>query len=406
MRRPCPPRRRAILTHAACAALPACIPPGPLLAAPPQPDAITLPMLACGSAFCTEYYVDDQRFRAVIDTGSPFLLVDGSNSACFEQRWGCYRPQSGGSGFALGDKSTEGYGGQEIEVDWRRGSLRLAGYPSRRATTKRSEVSFRRRGARAGSWTTPDPLRDVRVEPINFGVVKSYVGRGGSGAVYLGLAKQRQPRVRPTFLEQTPFAAMDINFVERTLTLDRKPLLRGKDAIPMVDLRPLGAPVTPYAVAVERLVVNGRPMALERPCVAIIDTGVTGMVVSDSLYDTDELPLPGAAMRTVKVEVRTERGKVVRFEAASRRRRSEEDDADVAPAVEYFPLIVTPVTLPWFDTERPWQQPRKQRLRADADGEISTSQSPHVIILGLSFLSDMRLTIDADEGRLATTRIV
>ena len=43
----------------------------------------------------------------------------------------------------------------------------------------------------------------------------------------------------------------------------------------MVDLRPLGAPVTPYAVAVERLVVNGRPMALERPCVAIIDTGVT-----------------------------------------------------------------------------------------------------------------------------------
>ena len=37
-------------------------------------------------------------FVVVIDTGSPFLLVDGSNSACFEQRWGCYRPQSGGSG--------------------------------------------------------------------------------------------------------------------------------------------------------------------------------------------------------------------------------------------------------------------------------------------------------------------
>ena len=32
--------------------------------------------------------------------------------------------------------------------------------------------------------------------------------------------------------------------------------------------------------------------------------------MSDSLYDSDELPLPGAAMRTVEVQMLTERGSV------------------------------------------------------------------------------------------------
>jgi len=59
--------------------------------------------------------------------------------------------------------------------------------------------------------------------------------------------------------------------------------------------------------------VNGAVVELSRPCVAVVDTGTTGLVISDSLYDSDELPLPGAAMRSVSVVVLTERGRQVRY---------------------------------------------------------------------------------------------
>ena len=36
-----------------------------------------MPLHRCNGAFCTYYTVDEQRFRAVVDTGSPFLMVDG-----------------------------------------------------------------------------------------------------------------------------------------------------------------------------------------------------------------------------------------------------------------------------------------------------------------------------------------
>ena len=58
-------------------------------------------------AFLTEYMVDDQRFRAVVDTGSPFLMVDGRcgpapTPYCF------VRPSRS---VDMDDESAEGYGG-------------------------------------------------------------------------------------------------------------------------------------------------------------------------------------------------------------------------------------------------------------------------------------------------------
>ena len=77
------------------------------------------------------------------------------------------------------------------------------------------------------------------------------------------------------------------------MTLARKPLLKPTDdAVPLVDLRPLGAPVANYCSRVHRFVANGAVVPLDRECVAIVDTGTTGMVVSDTLLDTDAMPLP------------------------------------------------------------------------------------------------------------------
>ena len=168
---------------------------------------------------------------------------------------------------------------------------------------------------------------------------------------------------------------------------------------------------------------------------AIVDTGTTGFVISDTLYDSDELPLPGGAVREVQVTGLTERGAT--FTLAASRRRPKNKEA------EDFPLIVTPVTIPWFDAgyrnseyavrrERAARQAGDWRdskdaaaiardiARADIDpaagrgnsacgleqavydacGLISSKGPPHVLLLGLAFLQERHMTIDVDAGRM------
>lgn len=215
--------RRGHLVQAIAAMLP--VTPLPSIAVPPNflggpIDAVILPLYRCGAAFCTEYRVDGQRFRAVADTGSPFLLVldrGGCGPNAGPERWGCFEPRVSA---ALGDSSEEGFGGQDMGVSWRRGAVQLSSIRD-----SKYALLDRRRGARAGPWTDAE-APSLSFEPINFGVVTSVEAKGGSGALYLGLAKYRQPRVRPTFLEQTDIAAMRFDFSARTLVLAKRPVLR------------------------------------------------------------------------------------------------------------------------------------------------------------------------------------
>lgn len=358
-----------------------------------QPPAIVLKLNRCGAALCVEYAVEGQRFRAVVDTGSPFLLV-ASGPFCSPRlapRWGCFSRESVGGSIDMQDSSREGFGGQIFGVQWRRGEVTLG------------ELSTALR-------SRPNPSA-LTYSPVNFGVVVDSVGLKGAQAIYLGLVKERQARVRPTFLEQTDIKSMRFDFVDNELTLARRPLI-GSDAVPLVDLRELGAPVAQYGCRVERLVVNGKPVELQRPCIAILDTGTTGLVISDSLYDSDELPMPGAAIREVEVVTRTERGRAVSFAASRRRQRDKGDDE--------YPLICTSEHLEWFESdaaamERGAQAKARRQLEASEGGGgrralLSSSVSeeerkPHVLFLGLAFLDGMELTIDIDERRmLAATR--
>ena len=226
----------------------------PAVAAGYYRNFAVLKLQRCGGAFCAEYFVDGKPFRAVVDTGSPFIMVDGSCNGG-RGRWGCYSGGIQGAQGSLNDASEEGYGGQDVGVEWRRGLVR---FPSL---------------ARPGA-------SDLVFEPLTFGVVRTYTGKGGSGAIYLGLVKDRQPRIRPSLLEQTEIQGLRFDFAnsrERTLTLSRTPLIRpGADAVPLVDLRPYGAPLATYAARVQRFIVNGREVELTRPCVAVFDTGTTG----------------------------------------------------------------------------------------------------------------------------------
>ena len=284
----------------------------------------------CPTAFCTEYYIDGQRFRAVVDTGSPFLMVDGY----FDSRGtssGVFLNDE--QSVPLNDMSGEMYGGQDVDVEWRRGSLRLAGCT--RAASSRRAYSSTASAAHAPAHVDDSQKwrRSVRADQLWRGAYVS--GQRRRRRHLFGLGKETASRIAYDrhFSEQTdvraaaPAAAhthapsplpshlfffmltchcgrassrvaqiqsMEFDFVRRTLTLARRPLLgRGTDAIPLIDLRPLGAPVATYALKVKRLVANGQEMPLKGPVVAVVDTGTTGLVISDSLYDSDEFPLPG-----------------------------------------------------------------------------------------------------------------
>ena len=246
---------------------------------------------------------------------------------------------------------------------------------------------------------------------MNFGVVRRQTTNSPAyGSIFLGLVKERQARVRPTLLEQTDIKSLRFDFRrgKEELTLARRPLL-GLDAVPLVDLRELGSPLAQYACRVERLVVNRRQVDLQRPCYAVVDTGTTGLVISDSLYDSDELPLPGAAIREVVVEVLTERGRTSTF-AASRRVQRERGDE--------LPLICTEERIPWFDAKaRAVRQTNSSTASSTdeptglvAEGLVSDrgvnterdlAQKPHVLFLGLAFLDGNQLTIDVDDRRLS-----
>ena len=403
--------RQSVLKISATAAFTAlCVPPMRLLgvanaAVAPiiteQPAVV--PLSLCGGAFCAAYTIDGQPFRAVVDTGSPFVLVDGtcssedlstSKSAAMATVWGCYRGAGRPSGLSDTD---ELFGGQDVGVQWRRGAFVL--------TQARIDDQLRLTAA---------------IDDAVFGVVRTYVGKGGGGAVFLGLAKRRLPRIRPTLLEQTDVASLHFDFIARRLELSRRPLIpRTADAMRIIDLRPAGAPVANYAVRVSRLAVNGVPVRLDRPLVAVIDTGTTGISVSDALFDSGLLP---AQWRDARIEMPTERGGTCAIEASIRRRRKPSPGVPTielpidAPEFDEFPLIVSPVRVPWFepgfgDSEcadgeqvqcngRPVGAPKPllETLRFRAEG---LGPEPHVIFVGLAFLWPRKLTIDVDAGRMS-----
>lgn len=364
----------------------------------PSAEAV-LPLELCGGAYCMNYTIDKQLFRAVVDTGSPFILVDGTcDTPEARTLWGCYRGVGRPSGLAPTD---ELFGGIDVGTEWRRGTFIVG------AGVRPSPVG----------WLTADLAQIASVEDAIFGVVRSAVDKGG-GAVFLGLAKGRLPRIRPTFLEQTSVTAMRFNFIERTLALSSRPLIpRTEEAVRIIDLRPRGAPIATYAARLSRLVVNNQEIVLDRPTVVIIDTGCTGASICDELYDLEVLP---TVWQDARIEIATEQGNLCAVEASVRRRRRSAPGIPPprvgtdAPEFDEFPLIITPVHVPWFDPGFGEEECEDEHLQCRV-GPISRRKSllaswlarsdglgdkPYVIFIGLAFLWQRELTIDIDSGRM------
>ena len=305
----------------------------------PKGGAITVPLRlsANGAAYLVYYRIGGSLFRAALDSGSPFLVVAGSCTETSKAKWGCYRPEL--SMPTELENTIEIYDGREGEVEWRLGTFAFVN----------------------ATASSPDLLAPAaRV----FGVASESLTKP-PGGVFFGLVRDADTRIRPSFLGQTAVKSFSIDLGHaKELTLSTNELLGGRDDfIPLIDdlRKKYRDPTGHYTARAKGIIVNGVTLGADgRPIYVIFDTGVTGMVVSQSLfeerYSTARGRHEGNLWGRVAVQFTTQQGRILEATAVS--------------------PITTPVA------ELPWKNFRG-----------------HLVVLGLSFFEDTKLTIDIDSKR-------
>ena len=310
----------------------------------PHAQTITIPLTWTGEEYLIYYRINGVLFRAVVDTGSPFLTVPGTptcsnDKALATSKWGCYRPDmSVPSGL---DATYELFDGVEGEVEWRSGG----------------PLTFVNA---TGSLLGPPTLI--------FGVLSKSLMKN-PGGVFFGLVKETDSWIRPSLLSQTSVRsfALDLRIPSSaTLSLSTKPMIPPcNDYIRLVnDLRSrYGDPTLHYTAVVKSIYVNGNPFVSskkKKPIYAIFDSGVSQFVVCQELFDERYAAARANRERSLWGEVE------ISFESA-----------------EGKPITLTatkPLTTPLG--ESPWKV------------------NGYLVVIGLSFLNNNKLLFDLDDNKL------
>ena len=324
---------------------------------PPTSEAmeiwtVKLPVENCaGGSYCVRIRVDGAKrtrriYRAAVDTGSPYLVLSGDRDILYES----VRP------FQLSESpfpSTEEiYGSGSGVLDW-----------------KQAKVTFRSTPRLSTRGETLLAMMDGQLD----------VEAGGS---LLGLVKHPNPPrqkefYRPTWLQQLKFQdgsdVRSFSIDQESLTLSNQSLLISRvPRIPLVDLRPLGGFIEHYCFTVKELNLDGVSVTSSRlggrPILAVLDTGLTGCLVTQEFWDamTEELNIDPRKIRLAKVRADDDTQRSIVEIASGRGFNSM--------------FYVAPIYLDWFYDEQ---------------------KAPSVVVLGQTFLSQGKLTVDI-EGRLAT----
>eukprot|EP00667_Euglena_gracilis_P009616 EG_transcript_9768 len=227
-----------------------------------------------GVYYCEYTLLGGRRSVAVVDTGSPFLIMPA--------RWDVPNPKRTRLGTTY-----EEYASEEGEVVWNRAPVIMP-------TTAASPVVFR---------------------GVVYGVFQTYQVKVGAAGVMLGLIRNRRWDIRPTFLEQTNVKAFSLDFRQQVMTLSPKPLiLPSMDSIPLLDLRSLSScPVQHYVCVLRGVSINGRQVPTSRPIYGLIDTGCTGLLIHGRFYSP--LGRLGGSFREVTVTVKTSAGRCITLQA-------------------------------------------------------------------------------------------
>ena len=316
-------------------------------------SVIEIPMTYDGASFVLDYYIGDASVRGVVDTGSPFITIQGGNGS---ENWGFVtqndiRPSPYGETYEV-------YG---LQVDsstvWCLGDLRF--------TTGFNDDSR----SRSRDWN----LREMVLGVVNGSMANVGGSINGANASFVGLTKYRQDWIRPTFLEQTDVSSFSMNFEKETLTLSRKNLIdRRKDAnvLAMIDLRPLGSPVYHYAVLLDDLYINGEKHKFKNKnekTYVIFDSGTTGLLVSQDLYEN-------SAFRDGAFQA------AMTFTDVKGNKSSVAIGSSIRTCTRKCLFLCLPLKVPW-------------------DGVLE--EKSNVIFAGLAVLMNQgEITVDADEGVL------
>ena len=316
-------------------------------------SVIEIPMTYDGASFVLDYYIGDASVRGVVDTGSPFITIQGGNGS---ENWGFVtqndiRPSPYGETYEV-------YG---LQVDsstvWCLGDLRF--------TTGFNDDSR----SRSRDWN----LREMVLGVVNGSMANVGGSINGANASFVGLTKYRQEWIRPTFLEQTDVSSFSMNFEKETLTLSRKNLIdRRNDAnvLAMIDLRPLGSPVYHYAVLLDDLYINGEKHKFKNKnekTYVIFDSGTTGLLVSQDLYEN-------SAFRDGAFQA------AMTFTDVKGNKSSVAIGSSIRTCTRKCLFLCLPLKVPW-------------------DGVLE--EKSNVIFAGLAVLMNQgEITVDADEGVL------
>jgi hypothetical protein len=348
------------------------------------------------SAYTVPYRIGNSTFGAIVDTGSPFLLVPAPSEGgtCRpDYEWGCLRPNDYRATSSGLGPTTERFDGSEGRVDWMEGSFSFVlddGY----------EVGTIER--RSMQQSTLFPISSN----MTFGIVSESL-MDGPGGIFMGLVKYAaNDRIRPSFLGQSCVSRFSIDLrgkircgvggdvAMKALTLYGPPpaaaadsavvvgrrirydvanamsmRLPPRNAIPLVqDLNgKYGDPTVHYVGVAYTIKVNGSDLVppsmtrRKKKLYCIFDTGCSGMSVSPSLfdarYDVARANKEKSLWGKVDVEFLSISGDIVALSAKR------------------------PITTPMGIDERPWGK------SLDGHG---------IIVLGLAFLDGMRMVVDID----------
>ena len=358
-------------------------------------------------------------YRAIVDTGSPYLVLPASTSMIdikttpkwISTAFACTENNMNESSWLPNSKydpTEEIYGAVKGQVNWK-----LARYEFRDPLLHTisnsdgdSQSSFRQSSYVPNAVGVVGVLDDALTnEATGGGMLEPYALLGLIRNNNPNADKSRFPDPRPTFLEQERLSTGNnddndlteqedyiiksfcINGPRRELKFSIQSMIPATaPALRLVDLRPYGDFVDHYAVAVDSLTFDGVTITsqslkqfggnLERPIVAVFDTGLTGCLLIRQFWDVLQKCMTAhsanaSEIRFAELSLRTTvRGKLKNDISACKLMSNLEADPR---------FYVKPIDLDWFDDEQ---------------------NAPYVIILGQTFLSRGALTIDLDE-RLA-----
>jgi hypothetical protein len=269
---------------------------GMISKAPPRTIVVPIEYAPDLSAYIVRFRIGDDVFAGILDTGSPFLTVPSYCTTIVwdsAKKWGCYDPTNDGSE-VFAQPTYERFDNNEGRIDWRR-TTRFAFLNGTKNPPQEVPLLVERVGPDIDEATAE--AADQQPQQLVFGILEGSL-IGGSGGVFLGLIRDTDKDLRPSFLGQIGIQSFTIDFVNNLLTLSDQALwlpttavttttTTGPCWIPLVaDLRRYGDPALHYTARAASVLVNGGPLVFDnKPVYVIFDTGVTGMVVSLELWE-------------------------------------------------------------------------------------------------------------------------